>query len=403
MTAFKIEDILWDKSKINTKTSSDNNKNIWSIHEILKTDTSSVNSKAEQNFCDKNYKKICKNTVGVSCKEETGDKKGSLNQLKDISKNVNHALQTDRKTNREALTKNSYKSSIDSKIKDKKAPKKFPSPPVSQAHTSLFIPYYYYCYYYYSNQAGAKKPNASNRIKFLDSNHFYSKNDVGSKVKLKDKFYQSEVGSNFEHDHPLVLGSSNDGHINQEKRRTLSGGFQRIRTSKIKTSIFHPYKYFDSQHKPIENSYNVNLKNKSEKIFQMYDNKKGTKLTPTNVPTPNKTFTPQNFTPGAQTAEKNQKNSFFPTPVTNVVEPATCKQCEKTYSSVGALKMHLKTHTLPCRCLLCGKSFSRPWLLQGHLRTHTGAMLLSSVYFTVIVLMMKYNFLAAKISLLGFS
>ena len=50
----------------------------------------------------------------------------------------------------------------------------------------------------------------------------------------------------------------------------------------------------------------------------------------------------------------------------------SCKHCEKVYVSLGALKMHIRTHTLPCKCMQCGKAFSRPWLLQGHIRTHTG-------------------------------
>ncbi|XP_033613810.1 zinc finger protein SNAI3 [Fukomys damarensis] len=50
----------------------------------------------------------------------------------------------------------------------------------------------------------------------------------------------------------------------------------------------------------------------------------------------------------------------------------TCKHCDKEYGSLGALKMHIRTHTLPCVCSMCGKAFSRPWLLQGHIRTHTG-------------------------------
>ncbi|XP_077166587.1 zinc finger protein SNAI3 [Paroedura picta] len=49
-----------------------------------------------------------------------------------------------------------------------------------------------------------------------------------------------------------------------------------------------------------------------------------------------------------------------------------CKYCEKEYGSLGALKMHIRTHTLPCVCRICSKAFSRPWLLQGHIRTHTG-------------------------------
>ncbi|XP_006008329.3 zinc finger protein SNAI3 [Latimeria chalumnae] len=49
-----------------------------------------------------------------------------------------------------------------------------------------------------------------------------------------------------------------------------------------------------------------------------------------------------------------------------------CKYCDKEYVSLGALKMHIRTHTLPCVCKICGKAFSRPWLLQGHIRTHTG-------------------------------
>lgn len=58
----------------------------------------------------------------------------------------------------------------------------------------------------------------------------------------------------------------------------------------------------------------------------------------------------------------------------------SCKYCEKVYTSLGALKMHIRTHTLPCKCQICGKAFSRPWLLQGHIRTHTGEKPFSCQY-----------------------
>ncbi|XP_055839510.1 protein snail [Episyrphus balteatus] len=53
-------------------------------------------------------------------------------------------------------------------------------------------------------------------------------------------------------------------------------------------------------------------------------------------------------------------------------KPHSCQECGKIYTTMGALKMHIRTHTLPCKCPICGKAFSRPWLLQGHIRTHTG-------------------------------
>ncbi|KAJ6648702.1 Zinc finger protein [Pseudolycoriella hygida] len=49
-----------------------------------------------------------------------------------------------------------------------------------------------------------------------------------------------------------------------------------------------------------------------------------------------------------------------------------CEQCPKTYTSSGALKMHINTHTRPFQCTHCENRFSRPWLLKVHIRTHTG-------------------------------
>ena len=51
-----------------------------------------------------------------------------------------------------------------------------------------------------------------------------------------------------------------------------------------------------------------------------------------------------------------------------------CPHCEKTYVSMPAFSMHIRTHNQGCKCPHCGKCFSRPWLLQGHIRTHTGKL-----------------------------
>ena len=56
-----------------------------------------------------------------------------------------------------------------------------------------------------------------------------------------------------------------------------------------------------------------------------------------------------------------------------IAKSFACKFCAKGYTSLSALKMHIRTHTLPCKCDICGKSFSRPLLLQGHVLTHTVA------------------------------
>ena len=66
------------------------------------------------------------------------------------------------------------------------------------------------------------------------------------------------------------------------------------------------------------------------------------------------------------------RNSGGTTAASKSTRQFSCKYCDKDYMSLGALKMHIRTHTLPCKCTICGKAFSRPWLLQGHIRTHTG-------------------------------
>lgn len=70
--------------------------------------------------------------------------------------------------------------------------------------------------------------------------------------------------------------------------------------------------------------------------------------------------------------EEEEEEEEREPPVTAARPAFLCKHCPKEYTSLGALKMHIRSHTLPCVCTTCGKAFSRPWLLRGHIRTHTG-------------------------------
>ncbi|CAJ0603960.1 unnamed protein product [Cylicocyclus nassatus] len=62
----------------------------------------------------------------------------------------------------------------------------------------------------------------------------------------------------------------------------------------------------------------------------------------------------------------------------------TCVHCQKHYKSPGALKMHLKTHSLPCVCEKCGKSFSRK-VISEHIQVRNRTLVRSVAEISLIV------------------
>ncbi|KAF0035289.1 hypothetical protein F2P81_013047 [Scophthalmus maximus] len=95
---------------------------------------------------------------------------------------------------------------------------------------------------------------------------------------------------------------------------------------------------------------------------------------PSATPGPLDLSSPSSLSSSASSSgEEDEGRTSDPPSPEPVHTPAfLCKHCPKEYTSLGALKMHIRSHTLPCVCTTCGKAFSRPWLLRGHIRTHTG-------------------------------
>jgi hypothetical protein len=151
----------------------------------------------------------------------------------------------------------------------------------------------------------------------------------------------------------LLLITRNGGHLNNME--TLCSSSMKQSTSPPASLSSASSSYYSNKSTPTPNNHHtLNVSSSSSSLHQI-----------------------SSTSPLMMLHENKSDEMFVDDATTNTMDDSEsvifkCKSCDKAYMTPGALKMHIKTHTLPCKCKLCGKSFSRPWLLQGHYRTHTG-------------------------------
>jgi len=153
-----------------------------------------------------------------------------------------------------------------------------------------------------------------------------------------------------------------------------SGEYVEAKSKLIETDIKHPMEYF--QHLLFLAKDSADLANLTEENnglrFSNHISPSSSSIRSSGYLNTSSSSSSSNSSRNNLEQEISSKNATLSDSPKSNEQMFKCKSCEKSYLTTGALKMHIRTHTLPCKCKVCGKSFSRPWLLQGHYRTHTG-------------------------------